>query len=463
MKFSLRGIIGLVLVLAMALMVMSGCSQKDDIVKGTESTTITLRPNNLPVLQDIYIYELWAAKIDGGDSAFVSLGRFVWDRELFIFRDTLGQAITNEYTLPETWLYYTNIYISIENRGVASPTPSGTFVLATSVGPVNDINPTFNMEFPTSMSSAIGAWFVGTPTDDTMNIFNEDKGIWLGTRPLTQRFLHDTLDIDSIDQFILALDTPYTASDSASWLLRDTIWAQFPITEVDTVQVVFGLDTLPHRHINVNWIDTLDSFNNYQLIVHYDIDSISSDPSEPRGLIEFYDYQPSLSGLPDVRPFGWRYNVWVLGEYFPSAANLSQMVPFAYDLPGLNTGDTTFQVISLGAFYHADSADLSNPYISNREVPNFPGEDFISGALPIDFDDSLTFVYGGDDSTGGIWGSLVIGLEPDPANLTIDSTRNFPLFFLSGQLSGPGQETDKFFHNWSQFLPKVTLTVKFGE
>lgn len=463
MKFRLKDIFWLVVLLPVALVVVGGCTQKDDIVKGTDKTTIMLVPNNLPVLQDIYTYELWAAQIEGSDSEFVSLGRFLWDKELFVFRDTLGQVLSTEYVLPETWLYYTHIYISIENRGVANATPSGTFMLVVETGPVNDINPTFDMKFPANMSSAIGnAWFMATPTDDTLNSSNEDKGLWLGSRPMTERFLHDTLDIDSIDRFLLPIDTPYTADDSASWLIPDTIWAEFPINAVESLTVIFGLDTLPHRRININWSDTLDSFNNYLLFVYYDIDSISFDPSQPLGLIRFPNYQHSLDGLPDVRPFGWRYNTWVFSEQFPAAANLPRMVQFGYDLPEKFTGDTNFSVLSLGAFYHGDSADLSNPYIDNREVPNFPGEDFVNGILPTGYED-ISFQYSGSDPNGGIWGSIVVGLEPDPAYLTIDSTRNFPLFVLSDELLFPTGNQEQTLHNYTQHLPTITLTVKFGE
>lgn len=465
MKFSLRNIFLLAMLMLIVLLTAGGCGQKDDIIKATDTTTLTLRPNNLPVLQEIYIYELWAAKIDGSDSEFVSLGQFVWDRELFLFRDTSGNKISNEYVLPETWQYYTHIYVSIENRGVSHLNPSGSFMLAVETGPVNDINPIYTMEFPVSMFPAVGLWYVATPTDDSLNRFNEDKGLWLGSRAMTQRYLHDTLDINGINQILIPIDTPYTADDSASWLVLDTIWADFPITEVESLKVVYGLDTLPHRRINVNWSDTLDSFNNYLLFVDYEIDSISFDRSAPLGLIQYFDYNPALDGLPDVRPFGFRYNAWVLSEYFPDAADMPQMVPFGYDLPEALTGDTTFRVVSLGAFYRPDSADLSNPYLNNLEVPNYPGEDFINGILPAGYN-NISFRYSGVDTTSGIWGSIVVGLEPDPANLTIDSTRNFPLFFLSSQLPhafDPGSNAVQVFHNWNQYMPKIALTVKFSE
>jgi len=158
---------------------LTACGQEDNVIKPQLATTITLTPERLPKLQDIYVYELWGATVNGSDTSFTSIFQFDWDPDLFVFRDTAGNAISNSYSLPDTWLDYTHILLSIENRGIPHSDPSGTYMLIVETGPVNPTNPNFIMEFPVSMFLVTGSWFVGTPTDDTLDTTNEEKGIWV--------------------------------------------------------------------------------------------------------------------------------------------------------------------------------------------------------------------------------------------------------------------------------------------
>ena len=64
------------------------------------------------------------------------------------------------------------------------------------------------------------------------------------------------------------------------------------------------------------------------------------------------------------------------------------------------------------------------------------------------------------------WGSVVVGMEPDPGMINIDTTVNFPIFFLSADLPSAGAsraDEVQVLHNWSQFLPVINVTVDLHE
>lgn len=91
----------------------------------------------------------------------------------------------------------------------------------------------------------------------------------------------------------------------------------------------------------------------------------TSDPADSNSGIWFYlpgtSPAPSLQNLP-VLPEGWRYEGWVIRH----------------------TGGSSVEYYSTGQFVKADSADFdgAGPGKGPGSGLNFPGQDFISGALP---------------------------------------------------------------------------------
>ncbi|MCK5126767.1 MAG: hypothetical protein KAR42_10975 [candidate division Zixibacteria bacterium] len=470
MRLSSRNVFLLAMLLVLVLAVF-GCTQKDDVVKPQNKATLTLHPTYLPELESIYNYEFWALSIEGGsDSTFTSLGKFNWDNTLYRFMDVNGNVIDNVFELPEAYSTYDYFLVSIEDAIDAElAVPSGTFILMDEV--VDPVIRPISLLFPSDLSGVLGSFILATPTDDTLDQTNETKGIWLCSQVRTQRFNHDTLGVDSFSIIGVLADTL-----DADSLVPDTVGVVFPAGSLWTIintQVVFGYDTLPHRSIDIDWETRVSKDSNFILFVDYDIDSgydaSGNDTSNFLGQIDFFSYQPTLTVLPDVSLYGWQYNTWIFHEYFPASANIPQMVPFGYKMQGNLTAMPDWGVIELGAFSVsntiADSADISNLYGENREVPNFPGEDFIV-SLPTGYDEFEFTHEALLDSSSGRFGVVVVGLEPLTTNVA-GSDRNFPLFFLSGDLPTTDQYNPNFnsytFHNWNQTLPKIDISVTFSE
>lgn len=483
MRLNVRAVLATILVCS-GLVFVLGCTQSEDIAQPQGKSTITLKPAQMPELDTLYAYELWMVKSAQEDDDFAapgaqytSLGKMTWDNSVARFRDMDGNAIPNSFELPESWFAYDYIALSVENHTDPDPAnPSGTFMLVDEA--IDQTVRPIKMKFPVSLFDATGFYFVGTPTNDTTYYSldadsvvrvseQEDKGLWLCSRFRTFRDLHDTLGVESLDT-VMVIDT----FDTAGRYQPDTVGIVWPpVWVVDTTQVVFGYDTLQHRRINIEWVIILDTMYDYLRFIEYNIDSTSSadyaDPNKgpyPLGRIYYYEYSGPLAALPDIAPYGWRYNAWVLLDQPAGGANsgmdLAQVKPFGTGRQEIFTGENSWGVLSLGAFHDPVGPDVSNKYISNREVPRFPGEDFVVNANPRF--DSLNFRRESIER----WGSVVIGLEPDPSRLTIDSTTNFPLFILSNDLpSGDSPEVDDVhtFHNWTSYLPIVEVTVQMHD
>lgn len=446
MNFSLRHLV-IILIFGAALIMAFGCTQHDDIVKPQNRASITLRPLNLPTLDTLYAYELWMLTVDGSDSAFTSLGKFLWDNYEFRFTDLSGEYIDSVYEVPGIWEDYDYIVITVENRNDPDPDPSGSIMLIDEVD--DPVARPISLRFPADFSMTTGYYFTGTPSDDNHDT-DEEKGLWVCARAESERRLQDTL---GIEKTTLTKTQQDTLNRERPDTIRVADWTFF-----DSTIVIIGYDTIwDHKRIDVEWVDTVDTNNDYILTVNYE--------TGDSAVHEYYIYAGPLEELPDIKPYGWRYNSWVLHEYFPSEANLSRMVPFGYERQFIFTGDTTWQVLPLGAFFRSDSCDLSNNYTDQLEVPQFPGEDFIVDPGPLDL---IDLRYDGPDATGGEWGSIIIGMEPIPdvARINVDTTRNFPLFILSDFLLPawhPWVDEVQAFHNWGQFLPQIRLSVVFHE
>jgi len=429
------------------------------VVKSKSKATITLQPRNLPSLDSaLYVYELWAAKITsqtlGSDTAFTSLGRFRWDNYNYHFLDTLNNELTGSFELPLAYSSYNRIFLSVENAHNSHTLPSGTYMLVdTLVDP--SVRPIL-MRFPIHLFQVNNwKWFCGTPTDKNPGAAN-DKGLWLCSVAPTQRSNWDTLGVRGYSVI------PHAPINPADSLVPDTVGIDTTggYNVIDTI-VVFGYDTLQHKRIDVRWVVRTVQDTDFSLFPVFNIDSLS-DPSR-LGTIFFRAYSNPVENLPEVselQHYGWRFNGWVISQAL--LPPFPKVFPFGYERQYRVTGDTTFGVVPLGGFLRPDSADLSNNYNMNLEVPNFPGSDFLVNDPP-----DVNFRAGGVGPNGNIWGSVVVGLEPDPSKLTIDATRNFPIFFLADSLRSainiPAADSVHDFHNWTQYLPQIEVVVTFHE
>jgi hypothetical protein len=482
MKLSLKNIL-LSLMICGGLLLSFGCTQKEDVVQSQESTTLTLDPDYLMELDSIYAYELWMVKVqnEGDDitassAEFVSLGKFLWDNEVDRFRDLDGNAIGDEVELPESWYAFDYIVLTVENIDDPLPNePSGVFMLVEEV--IDPVTRPAVMKFPVSMFLATGFYFVGSPTDDTTFwdfdqgrlvrvSTNEEKGLWICSRFMTQRNLHDTLSVLSLD-IVMVPDS----FDTMGKYDVDTIGIDWPPDSIWTViidTVIYGYDTLQHRRIEIEWIDTVDTNYDYIRFPEFDIDSITSvGYPYPLGEIPYFEYAGPIEELLDINAYGWRYNAWVILEQPDpdvtddnTLMDLAPVIPFGNGNQEAFVGSNSWGVLPLGAFGVPNEPDVSNQYIDNREVPQFPGEDFVVGADPRF--DNLNLRRISDES----WGYIIIGMEPYPPKLEINASSNFPLFILTAELpngNAPNANMVHVFHNWSQFLPEINITVQMHD
>jgi len=292
------------LIFGAALIMAFGCTQHDDIVKPQNRASITLRPLNLPTLDTLYAYELWMLAVDGSDSAFTSMGKFLWDNYEFRFTDLSGEYIDSVYEVPGIWEDYDYIVITVENRNDPDPDPSGSIMLIDEVD--DPVARPILLRFPADFSMATGFYFTGTPSDDNHDT-DEEKGLWICTWVKSERRLQDTL---GIEKTTLTKTQQDTLNRERPDTIRVADWTFF-----DSTIVIIGYDTIwDHKRIDVEWVDTVDTNNDYILTVIYETgDSV---------VLEYYIYTGPLEELPDIKPYGWRYNAWVFHEYFPSEANL---------------------------------------------------------------------------------------------------------------------------------------------
>ncbi len=489
MKSLLGNALALALVIA-AFALIIGCAQSKDVVQPQIDTSITLKPEFLPGLDSLYAYELWMVKVQNpGDdfidpgAAFTSLGKFTYNNTTGRFMNAAGDSvISSTIDLPETWLNYDYIVVSVEDIDDQSPLPSGAYILSDQV--VDPKSRPIALKFPISLFGASGFYFLATPTDDTtywhfsaglndssyLNFVrnDENRGLWVCSRFRSEIQLWDTLAVNSITDIVKTLDTSDTSQSRGN---PDTVGIDFPVDTgwaVETTSVIISYDTLQHRRINIPWIVEVDSNYKYTLYPDYEIDSITTpDYPFPLGDVPYYVYSGPLDGLPDIAPYGWRYNTWVMlnqpDEGDNSGMGLRTMIPFGDGRQGDFTGLNSWGVLPLGAFHRSDSADLYNPYNSNREVPNFPGSDFVKFGNTADSTRyaNLNFFHSDRER----WGTVVVGMEPDSGKVTLDTMINFPLFFLAQDLplSGASAASGVRLHNWSDYLPVIKVTVEFHE
>jgi len=462
------------------LLLAFGCTQQEDVVQPLSSSTITLNPHYLPELDSIYVYQIWMVKVQNpGDdftaagAQFIPLRKFLWDNSVDRFRDLNGNLLTDDIELPESWFAYDYIVVSVENVDDKAPDePSGVYMLYDDV--VDPVTRPIVMKFPANLFLTTGAFFVGTPTNDTtywdftadslVRVSEEEnKGLWICSRFLTERYLHDTLGVDSFN------NSQFINTDTTRKYEPDTINVKWPDDSTWTIiidTVVYGYDTLQHRRIDLEYEVIYDTVYDYNLYPYFQIDSITTlQYPYPLGRIPYWEYSGPIAEAPDIYPYGWYFNSWVMLEQPAGGDNsgmdLSTMIPFGTGEQEAFTGQNTWGVLPLGPFRYPDMPDLNNPYIDNREVPQFPGEDFVVGASAFA---NLNLRRIADHT----WGFVIVGMEPRSDLLTTDENTNFPLFILSAEIpqgnadiytDGNPNNDSPTFHNWTQFLPEIDISV----
>jgi len=456
MKTSFRHLVILILS-GVALMFIFGCSQKDDIVQPKQYAQITLKPTNLPTLSNDYVYELWVVTENTNDSTYVSLGKFTYNFDWNRFYDVNGMQVSPVFEVPDPWLSYDYIMVTIENRDDPNPAePSGTIMLMDNV--VDPVTRPVEMKFPADFFFATGYYFVGTPTDKD-RFANEDKGLWICSRNYTFREYQDTFDV--------SLTTVEIDQNDSNLFHPDTIGITNVVTADSTIYVI-SLDTIwtHHRVVSFDFVDTVDTNKDYRWTNLDWVTGLRDDMGtlipNKRDTIYYFEYLGPVENLPDLTHLGWQYSAYALinddQAGFPTIG-LTSMVKYGGSFNRYLTGDSTWSVLPLGAFNRSDSADLSNTHLENKEVPNFPGEDFLVNASQYA---NLDLFRPSQD----FWGSVIVGLQPNPANLTVNQNTNFPLYILVDSLSSglsPDAHNVQTFHNWCQELPTIGVEIYFHE
>ena len=156
----------------------TSCSSDDDNTTPLPTADLTLNLNGLEALGSDYVYEGWLI-VNGNPR---STGTFT--------------SVASPQTIAVNAVYLssaTTFVISIEPAVDTDPGPSNTKVLA---GDFSGSSATLNTTIVGNFSTASGAFFLRTPTDETgTNNGNDENGVWFGTpgAPPTPNFILPTL------------------------------------------------------------------------------------------------------------------------------------------------------------------------------------------------------------------------------------------------------------------------------
>jgi hypothetical protein len=198
-----------VVLIAIIVSVISGCEQSSDVVAPASATTLTLNPVRLFNPPDGYAYALWV--IDTLDRAtFIDI--FGWDRELYKFRDTLGNAIENVWETNINVLdpLYRFVALSIEDRSSFDTASMGPVMLMDTI--VDPSAYSMTMVFPLKLWEGEGFFCMETPTDGNSNT-NEASGVWFALYIYDSVVVWDTTNVRSTtaqsDPRVKGYDTLY--------------------------------------------------------------------------------------------------------------------------------------------------------------------------------------------------------------------------------------------------------------
>jgi len=469
----------IIILSALVIAFIAGCTQPDDILAPVASTKIILTPARLPSPPPGMVYEIWLVDKDGGHK---SLGKFNWDSKMYRFLDTTGNRIDSLWTVNFDVLKYRRISLTVEQYPDPYPDSMGPIMLSdTLVAPENKSH--MKMEFPVNFWTAMAGYSITTPTDGDSRS-KPASGIWFSLYVFDSLRYDDTVDvrllITSTEKRPLNIDTTFDYSKLPPDIIRiDTLNLDTLRLTTDTLAItnegrdtnfnyIIYLDTFTHITCNYDFVsfpvnvtpDTQVVIDTLYLIKHLtgpprdsaysEIDTFKIAPftdyiharrydtiAHPDTLDRFLD---NSTDLPSLDGTGWHYKGWVISPYLTPVASFGKLTRPSW-LPGTidywitpsNAG-----LITTGSFKSFAARDDRNRYSLKKRVPSFPGEDFLNAdSLPaglgprgIYFADSLNR----NDRAG----TVIISLEPD--NYNNDST-NFPLILMTAEGLMPSYRT----------------------
>jgi hypothetical protein len=468
-----------------------GCSQPDEVLTDVTQTTIYLDPERLPSNPPGMVYNLCVAEGLVDDSVhnvncFAEFG-YNWDEGKFKVADadSADRPDSNQFLLPDDIMNYGYLFVSVQRTDGSDPGVGPVMLIDNVTDPDNDpldlVFPHvgksgdsvgimyFNMKTVTN-DTVIG--LTGLQGEDSINLDTEEElagsAIWFSTMLYNVGVIQDTTEVcdwwvDTLQRD--SLDSCQISIVSASGFSQDT------------VQVGYGLDTLPHTAIVFDiethtecpgspslW-DTTSQESVY-LTTNFEVlywcgdslcggDSANAaecDPDFPSNSgfarpdsFNYHDFQYIGGTFKDMSKYGWHYEGWVVSSVIEDAgASIGDMTPPAWinynsfndsAIVGIEGG-----LLSTGKFlgptedelsgefsfsWPGGGADEGNPYSSDLHIPPpFPGEDFLN--VPIEGGGTSAINLVPDN--GGPYGTVFITFEP--TNDPHDST-NFPLIVNS--------------------------------
>lgn len=154
----------------------TSCSSDDDST--TSNANLTINLNGLETLGSDYVYEGWII-VNGVPVSTGTFSSVAFPQIFSVEADQLNSA--------------TRFVLSIEPSNDPDPAPADTKLL---VGDFVGNTASVNTDIVGDFSSAAGAFFLRTPTDETgTNNGNDENGVWFGTpgMPPTPNFVLPTL------------------------------------------------------------------------------------------------------------------------------------------------------------------------------------------------------------------------------------------------------------------------------
>ncbi len=422
--------LGLLALAIFALLMYWGCSQPEDVITPVSSSRLTLTPERLPTNPPGTVYQLWAA--NGTDT--IPMAKFAWNFDSNAFFETNGttrRADSNSFILPDDIFSYRTVIISVEPVPDNNANkPNAIMLLDT----VITLEPeTTRLKFPRSDSLYNGFMFfnMSTPSDSDLTT-NDGYGVWLSGYEEKVDSIRDTVGIVSY-----SIDSSSECTPSVSNPVCDSIVVR-DLINIRTVtdERVIGFDTFTVQYVRFDSVveyQTTPPFTVDEITIDYDIEPNSNVNTE---FIRENFVQPSLY-LPNLSPFGWVYRTWVMSPILDGGCgNATFSEPAWVNETAINQyfPQNGSMMLTAGAFTAYDQKDIGanpNPYSLSSRVPNFPGEDFLTGlpcggGLP-----AGGFVPAGGGPAGAN-GCVFIAIEPK--NFSLPTATNFPLVVLVGNV-----------------------------
>ncbi len=467
---------------ALFIVVIGGCSQPEDVLSPASTTKLVLRPERLPALPTGMIYELWV-KNDAGDP--ISLGKFDWNDKMYQFSDSAGNKIDSIWAANFDVLKYKWICVSVEKYPDPEPNSMGPVMLQDTI--VAPEKKPIKMLYPVDLWLGQAGFAETTPTDGN-SLSANGSGLWFSLyvykdmtykdttgayisyrnkdynrRPLTI----DTIAWDStVEPPLAILDT--LQKDSLSHVL-DTIGIVNVKKVIDSNYIIF-LDTLVHISCTFDFITVPVNIGNdtiFDTVTMAYLDGPTSTIKERVTDIivpPFSDYNHSVKylasseithrldqflnnseELPDLRKagagqtdLGWHYKGWILSPFLKPESSFGTLTKPSWSKVVTENllRPSSAGLITTGSFKSFDAADYGNPYSMNKRVPPFPGEDFLVNLPSGVGSEGITFGNPSDSSERA--GTVFITLEPDNYD---NANTNFPLVLMISEQAMPDLRT----------------------